>query len=576
MSSSAQDKAPELASKARHRRESIESFVVIVVAFLVWSLEAEGFVIPTGSMAPTLMGRHKEMTCPECGLVYTVNADCEVEASGFGASTGLRVAWGTCQNCRFTTRVDELPSLSGDRIYTMKKGLSLPWIAGAGQVGPRRWDVTVFKLPEEPEVRYIKRLVGLPKETIRIREGDLWHRPDGSRSDFQRLRRPLDHQQATQVLVYDDAHRAKSLNGDARWRRWVPQDDGWSEPADGDFKSSSRGQGWTELRYRHIVPDPEQWDAIRAGLPVPTPPRPTLITDFSSYNTDLTTQGRAHPRQAARPWFQPHWVGDLTVSCRLTVGRSAGRFRIELIKAGASHRCEIDLATGPATLFRNQNQLGSPAHTSAADPGRHDLILANVDDRLTLWIDGTLPFGEGLPYRETEPETNASPTTADLEPVRIAAKAGDLEVSNLVLKRDLYYTREPGMADRAGLESVPYRGPRALFDLLADPAQYAATGMPPIRDFPLGPGRYLMLGDNSPWSRDGRAWSTHDQIDPDIPGRGWDASGRESWEVPESLIIGKAFCVYWPHFQPIWPNLKLGPDLRLPVRPSVEQIRWIR
>ena len=34
--------------KKRQRRESIESFVVVFLAFLVWSFEAEGFVIPTG------------------------------------------------------------------------------------------------------------------------------------------------------------------------------------------------------------------------------------------------------------------------------------------------------------------------------------------------------------------------------------------------------------------------------------------------------------------------------------------------------------------------------------------------
>lgn len=67
---------------SKNRRESIESFVVVFVAFLVFSLEAEGFVIPTGSMAPTLMGRHKEIVCPECGEVYTVNADCEVDSDG--------------------------------------------------------------------------------------------------------------------------------------------------------------------------------------------------------------------------------------------------------------------------------------------------------------------------------------------------------------------------------------------------------------------------------------------------------------------------------------------------------------
>ena len=71
---------PASRGRGRGGRESIESFVVVFLAFLLWSLEAEGFVIPTGSMAPTLMGRHKEITCPECGYVYTVNADREVRA----------------------------------------------------------------------------------------------------------------------------------------------------------------------------------------------------------------------------------------------------------------------------------------------------------------------------------------------------------------------------------------------------------------------------------------------------------------------------------------------------------------
>lgn len=85
-----------------------------------------------------------------------------------------------------------------------------------------------------------------------------------------------------------------------------------------------------------------------------------------------------------------------------------------------------------------------------------------------------------------------------------------------------------------------------------------------------------MLGDNSPWSSDGRAWGDTDQIDPDRPDRGWDDSGRTSWEVPEALIIGKAFCVYWPHLQPVWPNLRLGADLRFPALPYIQRMRWIR
>jgi signal peptidase I len=151
-----------------------------------------------------------------------------VDASGAGAATGLRVGWGTCENCRFETRLDDVPSSGGDRIYTMKSGLHLPFLPSAGRVGPQRWEVAVFKLPEEPEVRYIKRMVGLPGETIRIGQGDLWRRGGGDSGPFQRLRRPLQHQLATQVLVYDDAHRAASLRENARWNRWSAPSGGWS------------------------------------------------------------------------------------------------------------------------------------------------------------------------------------------------------------------------------------------------------------------------------------------------------------------------------------------------------------
>ncbi len=549
--------------------------MVVFLAFLIWSLEAEGFVIPTGSMAPTLMGRHKEIVCPECGYVYTVNADREVESVPPNLGLGPRIQWGTCENCRFEAAVGDAPSFSGDRIYVMKDGVSLPFLPGVGRVQLNRWDVAVFKLPEKPEVRYIKRLVGMPDEVLRIQEGDVWVKPRDGPGAFERPPRPLEHQQAMQVMVYDDRHRAASLREDSSWRRWsAVEPGGWTEPEPGTFVPDRGPSAWSELRYRHLVPSPEQWQAIRAGRRPAGPARATLITDYTSYNTDLAAADRNDPRRASRSWLQPHWVGDLTVSMRLTVHEPGGGLRLALIRGGLSYRCEIDLATGDARLFHGTIALGPAAQTRIAGPGTYNLTLANIDGRLTLWVDRDLPFGDGR--RVPAAAEPVLPTEADLEPVRIAAHDAAIAIDGLVLKRDVYYTLEPSEPDYANLGEAPHYDPTALFDLLADPARFAALTHRPPRDFPIAPGHYLMLGDNSPWSSDGRAWGDTDQIDPDRPDRGWDDSGRASWEVPEALIIGKAFCVYWPHLQPVWPNLRLGADLRFPALPYIQRMRWIR
>jgi signal peptidase I len=50
-------------------RETIESIAVaVVLAFLFRAFVAEAFVIPTGSMAPTLQGRHMDVVCEKCQL----------------------------------------------------------------------------------------------------------------------------------------------------------------------------------------------------------------------------------------------------------------------------------------------------------------------------------------------------------------------------------------------------------------------------------------------------------------------------------------------------------------------------
>ncbi len=555
-------------------RDFIEQIVIaFILAFLIRGFEAEAFVIPTGSMAPTLMGRHKEVTCPECGILYAINASDETE--DFIVRRQLAEV-GICGNCRYRTNVDATPSFKGDRILVMKFPYEIPSLPGSS--GPKRWDVVVFHYPEKPETNYIKRLVGMPGDDLRVNHGDIQTRPASTTAGFQIERKPLIHQDAMQMLVFDDAYRPKAFNGKPEWQRWRKGAD-WTEETPGTFlANSSDPERWADLRYRHLVPDPEQWAAIADGKPVPRGPRPSLITDFYSYNTNISPAYYDRWLQMNEGYLQPNWVGDLTVSGHVEVisTQPKGQLRLELIEAGASHRCEIDLTTGVASLFRGDSKLGE-APTSIQGPGGHDLKFANVDDRLTLWVDGSTPFGAGVAF-EDPPSTPYIPSARDLDPVGISVRGAHAKVSGLVLKRDIYYTQDPrepdfkvpGVYDTNGRDDMADFGRvLKLFDFLSDPSQFGQLQvLAASKSYVVTPDHYMMMGDNSPRSSDSRAWESRDAS--------WSVEDRLSWEVPKALLIGKAFFVYWPHGKPFGPDFGLNRDFRIPFRPYFERMKWIR
>jgi signal peptidase I len=277
--------------------------------------------------------------------------------------------------------------------------------------------------------------------------------------------------------------------------------------------------------------------------------------------------------------MQPHWVGDLTLSARVSTASTRGALRLELIEGETSNRCDIDVATGEAVATRDEAVLGR-GKTLFRGPGVHDLVFANVDNRLTLLVDGRPAFGDGLTY-DDDPQTHPLPTVEDLTPARLAAKDAKIVVSDLVLKRDIYYTLYPGQPDYRGSYNFQMPGnPAALFDMLANPERVAGFGQLGFADYPIGKDRFMMMGDNSPRSHDSRRWSDIDQFvagdaTNGFPDRGWDTIGRNTYEVPRPMITGKAFCIYWPHGKPFWPNLRITQDFRIPFRPYFERMKLI-
>ena len=359
-------------------RETIESVVVaFILAFLFKTFEAEAFVIPTGSMAPTLLGRNKDAVCPKCGTHFTIGASDEVESETDYVIPGARITSAVCPNCRYRLGEDlikDVPVFKGDRILVTKFSFEVK--------DPQRFDVVVFKYPEEPKINYIKRCIGLPNETIEIRQGNVYRVTD-SGTEILRKTDP-NKQRVLQLRVYDNDHPERALLSGGWPERWAAVKKaasteaiaGWSPDSSGgrptlqarSFHLAGGGKDLRWFRYRNFVPKSSDWETLASGQPL-NPPRPELITDFCGYNAFSSPHIPAED-----PGL--YWVGDLTINCHVDVKEHQpdGEVVLDLNEGARSYRCHLELATGRATLAyaepHDANDLGEE-HKLAE---RHDAV----------------------------------------------------------------------------------------------------------------------------------------------------------------------------------------------------------
>lgn len=539
-------------------RETVESVAVaFILAFLFRTFEAEAFVIPTGSMAPTLMGQHKDVACEKCGYAYRVNASDE-------ESRGIDVVRCTCPLCRYTMNVDpDTPegsryrTFKGDRLLVAKFPYELS--------DPKRWDVAVFKYPEMAKVNYIKRVAGLPNETLRIYHGDILTRPKGQ-PEFNIARKPPEKVRAMWQVVYDNDYVLDELIDHGWPSRWYEPNEagapagGWKTIPGGDrkyasFAADGSREAW--LRYRHIVPLQDDWNAWTSDHVPPLAPGtvrgeriPQLITDFYAYNTNEARNAFS---------FSPdllgqHWVGDLAVECQLKSASAQGTVTLELIEGGRQFRCRFDLATGRATLsISGLPDFKPEADTAVLGSGSHRVAFANVDDQLLLWVDDRLvKFNTSTEYSDLD---NHRPTPADLSPAGIGSEGAEVQIDHLRLLRDIYY-----ISARNGAMNDYGNSQHRDRDFFIDPRRWDEFERLQSTDFELGEGQFLMLGDNSPASKDSRLWD------------GRDEKNNPEYYVKHDLLIGKAVYVYWPHGLD-----HIGPvPVPLPLVPNIPKMRLVR
>jgi signal peptidase I len=539
-------------------RETIESIVVAVMLALMFrAYEAEAFVIPTGSMAPTLEGRHLDTVCDKCGYEYLTGASSEnpERKSGFVFET-------TCPICRYEQPHDRNldsffksneDSFNGDRILVSKFAYDFS--------EPKRWDVIVFKFPGNPKQNYIKRLIGLPGETVKIINGDIYvKRGDGS---FEIARKPPKKLSVMMQLVDDTRYIAPELQKakwPSRWQQWTESPDAraWkidAEAAQFSIEATASQDAW--LGYRHLVPRSSEWGQIEKGeLPQRAQEQNfqgELITDYYAYNDAQSVSSAGQMRNSFMKTqnLGVNWVGDLAVEAKIKVKSDNGQVGFDLVEAGVHFTCWIDLSTGIATVSSSDKEISfGPAHSATSTAttgmkgaGTYRVRFANADNELTLWInEKVVQFDKPLTYERDSvavPVWNGNNDPADAQPVNIGARKAALEVSDLRVLRDLYYVQVGKLDDNMR----PRFNPRRLAEnpeLWSDPQQIAAweDAMRGANlEYPLETDQFMPLGDNSPESSDARMWTTH--------------------YVQRDMLTGKALFVYWPHaWRPFWPNFK--------------------
>jgi hypothetical protein len=88
-------------------REIVETVVfVVVLVLLLKTFLAEAFVIPTGSMADTLLGYHKTLTCEQCGYPFRVNLSRQVDPEPPHRPHPVTAA--RCPNCEYLNRLQSI------------------------------------------------------------------------------------------------------------------------------------------------------------------------------------------------------------------------------------------------------------------------------------------------------------------------------------------------------------------------------------------------------------------------------------------------------------------------------------
>jgi len=441
--------------QAKHRsrpwRENIEAVTMaIVMAVLLKYFVVEAYKIPTGSMQPTLMG----------------NTETNIH----------------------------------DRILVDKFSYHYR--------DPERFEVAVFRYPLDRSKNFIKRILGMPGEWLRIQDGDLFVRAsesDPESDPWRILRRPRPIQR----------EMLKELDSEAPWQ----------------VDRESRG-----------------WKAQERTIEGEGPGAAVYPEPIKDYYTDGYPGAMPAKMKSRIPRFSLNDVGDVRLEGRVAAREDCTAVEIELHEGSRRYTWVLPGPAAPPDAVprietRDESGRVSEREVQAASPwrlraGRKTRFAAqNLDDLLELSLDGKWSL-----------ELEVPGTSSQSAKVWVRTSGGGARLDRLTLFRDVYYT-----SDRASKNE--WEIPEGHYFMLGDNTQDSADSREwSFARFQLerGDGESEILRGNlrereNPLYHDGSIYLRDEfgelHVLPRETPRIHDASAPT---VPRHLITGRALLVFWP------------------------------